>query len=173
MGWIGAWLRALVWRSPYKGGPCLFPCLPAAGLGPGPAPQAGPPLRRLLHPPAGALLQPGGQPLPQPRAPLFAVPRASAAVPGAPGPPGPGHGAEPARGLVGGLPGWTQRRARAQLHALDPGPGGLGEPPRPLWASLYPTVTAGRALPRFPFTHLPLCSWSACCTPGSGISAVL
>ncbi|XP_053515693.1 bcl-2-like protein 12 isoform X8 [Artibeus jamaicensis] len=33
---------------------------PEAGLGPRPAPQAGPPLRRLLRPPGGTVLQPGG-----------------------------------------------------------------------------------------------------------------
>ncbi|XP_014305327.1 bcl-2-like protein 12 isoform X2 [Myotis lucifugus] len=119
---------------------------PEAGLGPCPAPQAGPPLCWLLRPPSGAVLQPGGQPLPQPHTPLLAVPRAPAAFPGAPGPPGPGHGAEPARGLVGGHPGWTQRRARAQLHALDPGPGGLGGHPGQLPRGLE--LAPGLALPQ-------------------------
>lgn len=65
------------------------------------------------------------------------MPRAPAAFPGAPGPPGPGHGAEQTCGPAGGHASWTQRGARAQLHSLDPGPRGLGEPPKPVRAPLY------------------------------------
>lgn len=111
---------------------------PTAGLRPRPARKAGPPLRGLVRPPSGAVLQPGEQPPPWSRTPLLALPWAPAAFPGAPGPPGPGHGAEPPRGRAGGHPGRTQRGARAQLRALDPGPRGLGELPKLLG----------------PFTHL-------------------
>lgn len=114
-----------------------MPLHSTAGFGPSLAPQAVPPLRRLLRPPSRAVLQPRGYPSSQLPTILVAMSRTSAAFPGAPGPPGPGHGAEPARGPAGGHPSWTQRRARAQLHALDPSPWGLGEPPKPLWASFY------------------------------------
>lgn len=120
--------------------PASSPPHPTAGLRPRPAQKAGPPLRGLLRPPSGAVLQPGGQRSPLSSAPLVGVSRASTAIPGAPGPPSPGHGAEPARGPARGHLGWTQRGACAQLHALDPGPRGLGEPPKPFWGSLYPTV---------------------------------
>ncbi|XP_043454473.1 bcl-2-like protein 12 isoform X2 [Prionailurus bengalensis] len=102
---------------------------PEAGLGPRPARKAGPPLRGLLRPPSGAVLLPGEQPSARSRTPLLALPWAPSAFPGAPGPPGPGHGAEPPRGRAGGHPGRTQRGARAQLRALDPGPRGLGGHP--------------------------------------------
>lgn len=112
-----------------------------AGLGPGPARKAGPPLSGLLRPPSGAVLQPGGHPSSQPPTPQLALPWAPAAFPGAPGPSGPGHGAESPRSPAGGHPGRTQCGARAQLRALDPGTRGLGELPKLLWASLYPVVT--------------------------------
>ncbi|KAM8792030.1 bcl-2-like protein 12 isoform 3-T8 [Rhynchonycteris naso] len=114
--------------------PCSLPLRPCydsqpAGLGPCPALQAGPPLRWLFRPPSGTVFQPGGQPSPQPCTSLLAMPQAPAAFPRAPGPPGLGDGAESACGSAGGNPGWTQRGARAQLHALDPGPRGLGGHP--------------------------------------------
>lgn len=120
--------------------PASSPSHSAAGFGPCPALQAVPTLCRLLRPPSGVVLKPGRQPSLQLRTPLVAVPRAPAAFSGAPGPPGPGHGAEPARGPAGRNPSRTQRRARAQLHTLDTSPGGLGEPPKPLCASICLTV---------------------------------
>lgn len=120
--------------------PASSPSHSAAGFGPCPAQQAVPTLSWLLRPPRGVVLKPERQPSLQLRTPLVAVPRAPAAFPGAPGPPGPGHGAEQARGPAGRNRSWTQRRARAQLHTLDTSPGGLGEPPKPLCASINLTV---------------------------------